>query len=463
MIYIRKLLARNWGRFACLSASIVFLSSDVPAQQSLDNEQSASVGDRLTLEQCIQIALQRNTQILISQGNVIVSEAQAYGSMTNVLPRINVSLMNTSKSYLAPRDVFLQDGTFFGTRPSSSTTNVSTGINLNQTIYNGGQSWNIIKQARQNVKNSNMGVDNTRNLVIGNVRNQYINLLRTIRLKEVTEEQLKLNEEQLRRSQSMYEIGSVAKVDVLQARATIGNTRIAIYNQETQVRQAKASLNTALGRNINQSVEIVDVLDPDQVSLPPAPMSVEDAVAVAMSENPALKQQNGFTTSQRMAVRINKGALWPTVTGSIGYNRNAQQFGDVYGEFGRNWRWSFGLNVSLSFLNGTQTLANIQAAQASLVNAEVSLENVRLNTGLAVKQALLSMEAAREVTQLSSENILAAEESMRLAQERYRVGSGTQLDVFTAQLSVFQAKANLVSAQYDYKIAEASLNQQMGR
>ena len=453
----------TFSRLVCTAAALLLLTGSARAQQAESNQHNQPVSGLLTLEQCIQIALARNSQILISQGNVEVSEAQAYGSMSNVLPRVNASLMNTSKSYLAPRDVFLQDGTFFGTQPSSATTNVNMAVSLNQTIYNGGQSWTNIKQARQNVKNSMMGVDNTKNLVVANVRNQYFNLLRTIRLKEVTEEQLKLNEEQLRRSQSMYEIGSVAKVDVLQARATIGNTRIALYNQETQVLQAKANLNTALGQNVNLPIEIVDIINTDDPSLPAAPMNADEAMAMAIRDNPAIKQQNGVISSQRMGVRISKGALWPTVSGNVSYTRRAQAFGNVYGNFGRNWSWNFGLNVSLSLLNGTQTYANIQASQANLVNAEESLENTKRNTVLAVKQALLSMEAAREVIQLSRENILAAEESMRLAEERYRVGSGTQLDVFTAQLTLFQAKANLVSAQYDYKISEASLDQQLGR
>ena len=462
MFYVMKPGKTVFNRLACVFTAGLVLTGVARAQQG-GSEHDRPTNGRLDLEQCIRIALQHNSQILISQGNVQVSEAQAYGAMSNVLPRVNASLLNSSRSYLAPRDVFLTDGTFFGTQPSSSTNNVNLGFSLNQTLYNGGQSWNNIRQARQNLKNSEMGVENTKNLVVANVRDQYFNLLRTTRLKEVTEEQLKLNEEQLRRSQTMYEIGSVAKVDVLQARATIGNTRISLYNQETQVRQAKANLNTALGRYVNTPIEIVDIINTDESFLPPEPIKVDEAIAIAMSDNPAIKQQNGQITSQRIGVRVSKGALLPTISGSVSYSRRAQKFGDVYGNFSRNWTWNFGLNVSLSVLNGTQTYANIQASQANLLNAQESLENTKRNTVLAIKQALLGMEAAREIIQLSRENILAAEESMRLAEERYRVGSGTQLDVFTAQLSLFQAKANLVSARYDYKISEASLNQQLGR
>ncbi|SVC59559.1 uncharacterized protein METZ01_LOCUS312413, partial [marine metagenome] len=263
MFHKMKISKTAFNYLACVFTAGLLLTGSARAQQGGSEHEQPAQG-RLNLEQCVRIALLRNSQILISQGNVQVSEAQAYGAMSNVLPRVNASLMNSSRSYLAPRDVFLQDGTFFGTQPSSSTNNVNLGFSLNQTLYNGGQSWNNIRQARQNLKNSEMGVENTKNQVIANVRDQYFNLLRTTRLKEVTGEQLKLNEEQLRRSQTMYEIGSVAKVDVLQARATIGNTRISLYNQETQVRQAKANLNTALGRYVNTPIEIVDIINKDE-------------------------------------------------------------------------------------------------------------------------------------------------------------------------------------------------------
>jgi outer membrane protein TolC len=56
----------------------------------------------------------------------------------------------------------------------------------------------------------------------------------------------------------------------------------------------------------------------------------------------------------------------------------------------------------------------------------------------------------------------SAEEDLRLAQERYRVGAGTLLDIITAQVNVTNAKATLVNAKYDMMIARAQLKAAMG-
>ena len=78
-------------------------------------------------------------------------------------------------------------------------------------------------------------------------------------------------------------------------------------------------------------------------------------------------------------------------------------------------------------------------------------------------RALLNLDTAREVISLSNDNIVAAEESLRLAEERYRVGSGTLLDVFTAQEALARAKSDLAGAQYDYLIAQATLDGALGK
>lgn len=461
LILSRKGIVKTVCHFLSVFAMFGFLISSAQAQQQETmGEQALTAGGKLTLDQCIDIALQRNSQVLIAKGQVDVSEAQAYSAWSNVMPTWNATIANSSRTYLNT-PIFI-NGVQVGSS-SKANNNFSAGLSVNQPIYNGGQSWNSITQARQNVKNNQMNTITTENRIVSNVKTQYYSLLRTIRLKEVTEEQVKLNEEQLRRSQSMYEIGSVAKVDVLQARATLGNTRITLYNQETQVRQAQASLNNAMGLDVNMPIDIVDSIESDAVELPPLPMSAAEAMQIALRDNPDIKQRDGNVMSARLGAKISKGALLPTVSGSISYSRNSNEFSGIYGNFGQNWRLTFGLNISLSILNGTRTYANIQQSRANLMIAEENLENTKRSTTLAIKRAILDMEAARQVIELSNENILASEESMRLAEERYRVGSGTLLDVFNAQLTLIRAKSNLVTAQYDYKIAQATLDQSLSR
>ena len=442
-----------------LTGTVILCSLAAFAQTAPMSTDAAS-GVKLTLEQCIDVALKQNMQVLLAAQRVDASEAALYGAWTNVLPRVNANILNTTRNTSGDRPRIL-DGVVIGNQPGGTTTTYSNGLTINQTIYNGGQSWNAIKRDRLNVESTKWDVKTTEQLIINNVKVQYYTLLRAIRLREVTLEQVKLNEEQLRRSESMFQIGSVAKVDVLQARANLGQVRITLLNQDKSVRQSQATLNNALGQDVNSPIEVVDPIGDAPLAYATPPSSV-DAMRTVETNNPDVLAKTTAISTARVNRTIAKGTLWPSVTGTLNYARSGVRLRDAYSNFGKNWNMALGLGISIPIMNGTQNWAQIQQAQINLISAEETLEQTRRTTALTIKRALLDMETTRQVIELSNENIVAAEEGLRLAEERYRVGSGTLLDVFNAQLTVAQTKNNLVGARYDYLIARANLDQGLG-
>ena len=422
---------------------------------------AATAGGPYTMEQCIQIALQNNPQIEIARKQVEVQEAALFGTYTSVMPTLNATIMGANRTTSGDRDIIVE-GVVLREAPGSTRTNYRNGVFLNMNLYNGGRNWNSIRQARQESESEEFAQNSTENDVVVNVKTGYYNLLRALRLKEVTEENVRLNEEQLRRTQSMYEIGSVARVEVLQTTAQLGAARINLRNQENAVFQARAQLANVMGIGSSETFEIVDPLEGGALDTT-ALMSLQDALRLANLTNPAIQRDEGRIRSAMLGTKIARGLLWPTVSGNIGYSRTGVRFQDVYGTYDKNWNLSFGVNLSLPILNGTQTYADISRAQAQQLIAEETLRQTRRTTSLTIRNALLDLETAQEVITLSNDNIVASEESLRLAEERYRVGSGTLLEVFTAQEALVRAKSDLAGAQYDYLIAQATLDGALGK
>ncbi|MBM3265415.1 MAG: TolC family protein [candidate division Zixibacteria bacterium] len=445
------------SRAAGLCLALAFLVS-LPAPNLFGQP---TAGQKWTLEQCIETALKNNMQLVIAARQVEVDEAQVYGAYTGVLPRLNATVLSSNRTTSGDRPLF-QEGTFVRNVPGGTTTSYSNGITLNQTIYNGSQNWNNIRQEKEQVETSRWNVKSAEYTVTTNVKEQYYGLLRATRLKEVVLEQVKLSEEQLRRSESMFEIGLVAKVDVLQARAQLGQVRINLLNQDRTVFQARAALNNAMGLDVNTMIDVVDPIGDNPMPFG-ATISMEEATRIADANNPTVQRDESNIRTARIASAIAKGVRWPTVSGTAGYSRSGSRFQDVYGNLGKNWNLSLGLNVSVPVWNGTQISANIEQAQVNFMRSEENLEQTRRITRLTIKTALLNLETTRQVIELSNENIVAGEEGLRLAEERYRVGSGTLLDVFNAQVTLAQAKSNLVAARYDYLIAQANLDEALGR
>lgn len=422
---------------------------------------AATAGGPYTMEQCIQIALQNNPQIEIARKQVEVQEAALFGTYTGVMPRVNATIMGANRTTSGDTQVIVE-GVVLREAPGSTRTDYRNSVFLNMDLYNGGRNWNSIRQARQESESEEFAQTGTENQVVVNVKTGYYGLLRAQRLKEVTEENVRLNEEQLRRTQSMYEIGSVARVEVLQTTAQLGAARINLRNQENAVFQARAQLANVMGIGSSETFEIVDPLEGGTLDTA-ALMSLQDALRMANLTNPDIQRDEGRIRSAMIGTKVARGSLWPTVTGSIGYSRSGARFEDVYGTYDKNWRLSFGVNLSLPILNGTQTYADISRAQAQQLIAEETLRQTRRTTSLTIRNALLDLETAREVITLSNDNIVASEESLRLAEERYRVGSGTLLEVFTAQEALVRAKSDLAGAQYDYLIAQATLDGALGK
>ena len=424
-------------------------------------EGATGAGEQYTLERCIQIALANNPQIEIARKGVEVQQANLFSAYTGVMPQVNATVVNANRTTSGDSPL-LVDGVEIQVAKGGTRTNYSNNVFMRMDLYNGGRNWNTIRQARQLAESEEFAQNSTENEVIVNVKTSYFGLLRALRLKEVTEEQVRLNEEQLRRSQSMYEIGSVARVDVLQTTAQLGAVRISLRNQENSVLQARATLANVMGIGASEVFDIVDPLEGSTLDTA-AHMSLQDALRLAELTNPAIRRDEGRIRSATLGTKMARGGLWPTISGTIAYSRSGVRFQDVYGTYDKNWRLSFGLNLSLPILNGTQTYAEISRAQAQQLIAEETLRQTRRTTSLTIGNALLDLETAGEVIGLSNDNIAFSEESLRLAEERYRVGSGTLLDVFTAQEALARAKYELVGAQYDYLIAQAALDGALGK
>ena len=445
-------------RAVLIVSGLLFLAETAHGQNA---GAGRGTGDLYTLDRCIQIALANNPQIEIARKGVEVQQANLFSSYTGVMPVVNATVVSANRTTSGDTPVIVE-GVVLREAPGSTRTNYGKGVFMRMDLYNGGRNWNTIRQARQLTESEEFAQNSTEHQVIVNVKTSYYGLLRALRLKEVTEEQVRLNEEQLRRSRSMYEIGSVARVDVLQTTAQLGAVRISLRNQENSVLQARAELANVMGIGSSEVFDIVDPLE-DRSLDTSAPMALQDALRLADLTNPAIQRDEGRIRSAMLGTKMARGGLWPTVTGTIAYNRSGVRFQDVYGTYDKNWRLSFGVNLSLPILNGTQTYAEISRAQAQQLIAEETLRQTRRTTTLTIRTALLDLETAGEVIGLSNDNIAFAEESLRLAEERYRVGSGTLLDVFTAQEALARAKYELVGAQYDYLIAQARLDGALGK
>lgn len=423
----------------------------------------------LTLEQCIQIALENNATILTNQNLNRSADSDVTQSYSGVLPNASVSA-RVSRFEVGPvEDIidfpvgfdsttglpkyesrkYIQEGF---TRNSNSLS-----LNVFQNIFDGGEWWQAISYAKSQKRASDLNLQSVIENTVFTVQERFFDLLKQQKLLEVNELAVKRSQDQLEKTEKMYELGAVAKVDVFRSRVNLGNDRTQLLLQRNAVITAKNSLNLALGRSPENAVNIKP-----EFYLQSAIDNPEELVKTALTNNPALLEAEEQINSSDINVSRSYAVLYPNLSAFFNYQRQNEDINLVYSKYDQNWNISYGLTMSVNLFNGFRDMVNIQKSKLTERNSMVNYEQTKRELSATVMQLVDNYNSYLEIIEINKENLEAAKEEFRLAEERYRIGSGTQLEVREAQVNLTRAEQTLVAAQYNARITQSQLEQSLG-
>ncbi|NIR48747.1 TolC family protein [candidate division KSB1 bacterium] len=430
----------------------------------------AQNGKTMTLDECINVALKNNSQLKTTTYQLDRSGSNVKASYSTILPRVTTTF-SSGRFIQGDRTVVTDVPVGFDstrgqaifeqteiTQDGSSRNSHFARISYSQTLFNFGRNWNTINQAKASFDASSHRLATARQNVHAEVRRRYFELLKAVNLEREYREAVERSQEQLNRTKSMYEIGSVAQVDVYRSEVTLGNDQINLLTQKNIVQIARGNLNVAMGRDPETPIDVAEV----EVEFFPEDYTLEQAIEIAEENNPELKRFEDEMQSAEYGMKVAKAAYWPSIGVNVSYTRNNTDFSRVYGELDKNFNISLGAQIDFNIFNGLSDAAEVGRQSANYSIARENWTNTKRQLHLDVKQAFLNLEAFKEISDINERNLRAAEEEYRLAQERYRVGAGTQLEVTEAQVSLTRARVTLVRAKYDAMIAQAQLEAAMG-
>jgi outer membrane protein len=197
---------------------------------------------------------------------------------------------------------------------------------------------------------------------------------------------------------------------------------------------------------------------------PGAPLTLDDAIAVARRNNPAFLQLANNRRTADAAVRSARGALLPSADASFGsrYQQGGQQVfnGLSFTNSSDAIQSSYGLNLSYrlssaSFVNPKAAMANRDAVEADITGNSEQLR-------AAVTQQYLSVLQAQARSALQDTLVKTAETQLELAKAKVAVGSGTSLDIRRAEVALGQQQVALLTARNNVEVEKLRLFQQMG-
>jgi len=428
----------------------------------------ASAQQPLALEDCIQLALQNNATIRVNRNLNASADQDVDASYSGILPSINMNA-SIGRYEAGPRE--LEENVLVGFTPDSTaiyerkvltqkgfvSNSNNFGVSLNQNIFDGGEWWNAIGYAKTQKEASDFDLKSVVDNIVLNVQQRFFDVMKERKLLEVNQLAVERSQDQMNKTQKMFELGAVAKVDVYRSQVNLGNDKIQYLLQKNAVLQAEQNLNLVMGRDPKEKVEIRA-----EYTIRPAYDNVEDLIQQTLQNNPQLKRDELDKESGDIMVSRSYAVLWPRIGVSFSYDRQNEGLERVYTGWDKNWTMRYGVGLSLNLFNGFQDRVRIQKSKLAAKNAWENFEQSKRETIAGVVQLVDNYNSYLEIIALNEENLKAAQEEYRLAEERYRIGSGTQLEVREAQVNLNQAEDTLVRAKYSARVTQAQIETYLG-
>ena len=336
--------------------------------------------------------------------------------------------------------------------------NRSAGITLNQKLYAGGRSLNQIKQAKINLQIAKLNQRLTLTQVIQNVIQSYYNLLKAQKLLDVSSTNLDVSLQQVSLIKNQFDLGSVKKTDLLKAQVAQGQARVDMLNNKTRLQNARRVLFNDMGlQDFGQKINVSD----SDWNIPTIPSSAA-IIKLLRENNPSILAAEAQIELSNILYKLQSGLRLPSLNSSMNFSANDQTGSDFLGAIRDDW--NFGLNLTISIPVYTGNTIRIQQQQAKLSIMQSEYSYATLLNDLRVEAELIreSLSNYAEIIPLNQSVVTSAEEDLRLARERYALGSATILEVLDAQASLVRSNSTLINTVHDARIQEASLKALLG-
>lgn len=409
----------------------------------------------LTLDDCIELALQNRASIIAARGAEDLAKANQRSALGAFLPSVSASYdYYESKS----RDLSTQvegfpevqqldqdgDGTQYGISAQMDLLNFSNFFN-----YAG---------ARAARAAARLDVINSEQDLIYAVKLAYYAYLASVRNVDVQDQAVARSEEQLKLITSRYDLGSASLSDVLKQKVQFGNDRLAQLRARNLVVTSKASLAYTIGVDPVSDIEF----SADYV-MREFEGSMDEALEFGLSSEPGLLAAEKNVAATRQSVRSGWARYLPTLGGYWSYRVSDGTQGDTLLYNSSSKTTSYGLGVSWNIFDGFGRERSLTSAKVSHNNARAGLADTRNALIQEIKTAYYGMDQQKEAKTVAGENVDAANEDLKITREKYNLGAATILDLLDAQVSLITAQVSLIQADFDLNLAVARLENAMGK
>lgn len=405
--------------------------------------------DKLILE-----ALQNSPDLKVGAYNYDASQKRIDVNTAQYLPNLNLHLelgeLGMSDVPTNP-DKMINDSYLLGN------------LSLQQIIYDFGKTGSNVKSSEYESETFSMDKEQQISDKIKDVKVAYYAVLQAIAIIKVNEENVKLNEIQLYRSQKYFTAGIRTKIDVSDAKVGLIQATLNLRESEYDLKLAYTKLDKVVGFMELEKSYNVQAKDLNLTNLYSTlnsyDLKLKESIEYAYKHRYKLKSLNATIKSSKVKEEKANAEYYPAIYFNADYTRQEQDsFINTPSD-----QWKAAVNLDWNLYQGGATSS---ATEEKIIQTQIS-NSEYLNTKLSIKnevtQTFINLYKVKDTVELSQSLLAVSKEKFDQAAKRYEHGLSDYIELQQSRQGYIDAMANLVINYYDYYTAVALLDNAIGK
>jgi outer membrane protein len=401
-----------------------------------------------TLTWALVQAYQNNPSLNAQRASLRATDENVPQALSGYRPKLSLTA-NGGENYT---DLHSETFTSLGNNVASTTavavpyTSRGVGATATETLYNGFQTANRVRQAESQVMGARETLRVTEQQVLLDAATSYMNLLRDEAILELNRRNVEVLTEQLKQTRDRYNVGEVTRTDVAQAESRLAAGRSSLLGAQSNYITSVGNYQRVIGVAPGKLAPGTPV---DRFS--PAVLSA--AIAEGEQDSPSVLAAMYGVDIAELAVKINEGSLYPNLALTANVSQNYLPTYNMQ----RQFLASVGGQLTIPIYQGGAEYSAIRQSKETLGQQRLNLDVNRDQARATVVQNWGQLEAAKAQIEATTAQVNAAEIALDGVREEARVGERTTLDVLNAQQELVNARVALVTAQHDRVVASFAL------
>jgi len=420
--------------------------------------------NQLTLDQAIRIAIQKNSGLMTQENELASGESGVTAAYGNFLPSLDLNAgWRWNRSDQSARTTVIDGTNVQVPAGNSEARSYSVGANSNVVLFDGLSNFANLSRSKNNVEAIKLSIEAKKQEVVFQTISLYYAITESYQLLKVRDEDVKQQQKNLETITERNRLGSVTMADVYQQQVQLGNAELEVIRANNSLETAKSNLLYYLGLDVLEDYTYSKYLTDRELAILAEDIDTDysrlnELVMQALENRRDYKAQKLTLNSLYDNLTIARSGHLPSLVGNINYSAPANTVPEIFDS--RNL--SVGLNLNIPLFSGFSVDNAVQIAEVNAMNYEIELKDTERFIKQNLQKSFLDIDAAKKGLVVTEKNVKAAEENLKIEQEKYNLGAGKLLDVLIANTAYQNAQTNYINAQFFYIQKSEELQYNLG-